>query len=240
MSTELEQTEELIEGVNARYCTCCKELKHFNDFSKMKGGKYGLAANCKLCNNAKCRARYAEDPEKKQAQNKAWLELHKEEASEYQKQWRKENEVRLKERSKRYYAENAEAERARLNKWKLENFERYKQAAAEYYQANKEDINARISKNRKENSHIYAEHCRRYFAKRKLGTSSKLTEKDLRDIKDFYALAKALTKATDEKWQVDHIVPLKHDLVCGLHVPWNLQVITAKENIIKSNKFTVG
>jgi 5-methylcytosine-specific restriction endonuclease McrA len=46
----------------------------------------------------------------------------------------------------------------------------------------------------------------------------------------------ALTKATGERYVVDHIIPLSNPDVCGLHVPWNLRVITQEENLKKSNK----
>ncbi len=44
-----------------------------------------------------------------------------------------------------------------------------------------------------------------------------------------------LRKAAGEDVHKDHIVPICSELVCGLHVPWNLQVITATENLRKSN-----
>lgn len=63
-----------------------------------------------------------------------------------------------------------------------------------------------------------------------------LTEEDYWLIDEVYSLCRLRSKITGIKWHVDHIVPLKGKDVRGLHVPWNLQVITAKENYMKSNK----
>lgn len=67
-------------------------------------------------------------------------------------------------------------------------------------------------------------------------TPSWLSESQLLAIKCKYALATMFTKCSGVSYVVDHIVPLRGKTVCGLHVSWNLQVITATENLKKSNK----
>ena len=57
------------------------------------------------------------------------------------------------------------------------------------------------------------------------------------DIRKIYQRAYELSKETGIKYEVDHIDPLTSDLVCGLHVPENLQIITLEENRQKYNKF---
>lgn len=56
-------------------------------------------------------------------------------------------------------------------------------------------------------------------------------------IKQFYVEARRLTAETGIPHEVDHIVPLQHPLVCGLHVETNLQVLTAEANNTKNNRW---
>ena len=70
-------------------------------------------------------------------------------------------------------------------------------------------------------------------------TPSWLTEDQLWMIDEIYDLASIRTEISGISWHVDHVIPLNGKKVSGLHVPWNLMVITAKENQIKGNKFLI-
>jgi hypothetical protein len=59
-------------------------------------------------------------------------------------------------------------------------------------------------------------------------------------IKEAYELAQIRTKQFGFSWHVDHIYPLQGELISGLHVIENLQVIPGIENIKKKNKFEIN
>lgn len=63
------------------------------------------------------------------------------------------------------------------------------------------------------------------------------TKQDRQAIKHIYAECHTLNATSSVKYVVDHIIPLNNPEVCGLHVAWNLQIITEEANLAKSNNF---
>ena len=75
--------------------------------------------------------------------------------------------------------------------------------------------------------------------KHKQATPAWLTADHKKQIRQLYLDAMSTTRVTGVAYVVDHIVPLRGEQVCGLHVPWNMRVVTREENLKKSNKHAV-
>ena len=147
----------------------------------------------------------------------------------------------------------------RREDWKKENDRRAllpkseaaKASAERYYEKNKELVKARAAARPKEEKSrwkkAHKDRNKDYYntlnslrkRRHKNATPQWLSYRQKQDIKDLYLQAVTLSRITGELYVVDHIIPLINPTVCGLHVPWNLRVITQEENLKKSNKHEV-
>lgn len=90
------------------------------------------------------------------------------------------------------------------------------------------------------NRHLVNAAYKKRYAAKKRRTPSWLTADDFWMMEQAYELAQLRNKATGLEWHVDHIVPLQGANVSGLHVPANLQVILAAENLSKGAKWAIA
>jgi hypothetical protein len=100
-----------------------------------------------------------------------------------------------------------------------------KKGRQKWEQSNRGTVNAKTAKRR---------------AAKLCATPPWLSELQNGHIKMFYETSAFLTKELGIKFHVDHIIPLQGENVSGLHVPWNLQVISESDNCSKRNKVENG
>jgi hypothetical protein len=125
--------------------------------------------------------------------------------------------------------------------YRTKNKEKISSYHKDYYRAKKQQLKAYKKtwhqKNKDKNRARKASNLAKYRASKANRTPKWLTKYDFKKIEQFYKLADELSLTTGTKYSVDHIIPLQGDIISGLHVPENLQVIPLLENIAKSNKY---
>lgn len=142
-------------------------------------------------------------------------------------------------KTKTWQNSNQDDYRQLVKKWKENNKERVRDINNNYrklyYEKYPENVKLSKKKWRDKNKHLISIYsaCRRKQIDRQ---SVKLSKDMLIEIKSIYDQSKILSEQTGIPHHVDHIIPLKAKMCSGLHVPWNLQIITASENVRKGNR----
>jgi hypothetical protein len=115
-------------------------------------------------------------------------------------------------------------------KWRSENVDKLRRDKAKDYLDNKDTYKGRASKWKQNNRYKATAN----NAKRRAGYASSTTRHV--DVRGMYYIANKLNELTGSSLQVDHIEPLLHPDICGLHTGVNLQLLSFKLNATKCNR----
>ena len=145
-------------------------------------------------------------------------------------EWEKGNQTRAD-----YFREYNQSEAGQ--KAKKQYYERNRQAVIEKAFSRPTEEKTKAKRRYKEaHPDLYKELVSLRRRRFRQATPKWLTAEQKLEIRLKYRLAIELSRRTGVRHAVDHIVPLQGENVCGLHVPWNLEVLTQDENLKKSNK----
>lgn len=152
-----------------------------------------------------------------------------------QTKWREGNRETARARVSAHQRANPEKQRLSEQKYRAANPERKKASSAQYRNKPENIEKAKVARAEwaKENLDKLAA---KSAARRALKLLATPAWADLNAIEAFYTEARRLTVETGIEHHVDHIVPLKSKVVCGLHCEANLQILPGPENLSKGNR----
>ncbi len=200
----------LVEAIGTKKCSKCGEIKPLSSFNKNKARKDGRKSICKIC---------------QRLQNKEYRQNNPDKVLQHGKNYKK------------YYQGNRDRILQRQKEYRQNNLDKVLQWRKEYYQNNRDrELQRRKEHHRNNPDKARAKHARRRATKR----NATPPWADKAAIDAIYAEALWLEDFTGKPCHVDHIVPLKSDFLCGLHVPANLQTLPGVENLAKGNRSWPG
>jgi 5-methylcytosine-specific restriction endonuclease McrA len=175
----------------------------------------------------RARKAYRADPAAARAKNKTWRDANLEAArAMYARSYAKDGG----KRQRCWRAANPGRAEANARDWRLRNLERVKAKQAEWRERCADAFAAARADWLRRNPEKGAVYAAKRRARLLNATPTWLSPAQQAEIEGFYLFARTFDL------EVDHIVPLAGGIVCGLHVPWNMQVLSRVENARKNNR----
>jgi hypothetical protein len=157
------------------------------------------------------------------------------------------NREYLKAKNREYVSRNPEKVKQSKLRWEKDNLPKIRSRVKANYWKNKKKHQLRKADYMKtpQGRATYRAACSRRRARLKMGNGNlfKMYSKDTLKV---YLESAALSVQTEGEFHVDHIVPLVgkavkdgkyQQVICGLHVPWNLQILSGSDNCKKNSSF---
>lgn len=201
------------------------------------------------------KARRAAAPEKYQAADKARRppkpkkpRRTPDEVAERRGEYYRANAERIKAQKKARRREDPEGDRRRRAEYFEKNKARLAHQRREYREKNRETIAEKARKARIAAPEKYSEQDRRHRKSNLAQDCAKVSRRrvaktqaipgwaDAEAMLTLYLKAKELSPVFGVELNVDHVVPLKSPIVCGLHTEHNLQLLEKGDNIRKGNR----
>ena len=223
-------------------CVCkkCSVDKPLDEFQldKRRNKYYGTCRKCRVsAQNDRRLANLDESRKKTREYLREWRAKNPDKVAETNKKYDEKNRDKRSAYAKQYRQDNPEKIKALFDSWAERNPEKIRaygvKATAAWTERNPEYHNQHY----KANKERYVAARARRRAAQESATPDWLTAIDKAMIQEMYDVSTARYTQTGVKHHVDHIVPINGKGVAGMHVPWNLQVITAQENLSKGWRF---
>lgn len=173
--------------------------------------RYVSGGACVECMRNHTKARDVRLPSYNRERFAAWYEKNRERHCHNTKQWKSQNLEKFKGYRKAYYHRNKVALREQTKLWRKRNPQRAFLQQKRWIELNRGRVNAYVAR------------------RRALKVRATPVWSDQVAIDHFYSECPL-------GYEVDHIVPLVSEEVCGLHVLNNLQYLPVKENRSKGNR----